>query len=298
MQSITSPKSAHPHKRRKHRGGYKPSTGLNWQTDVKRIFEIVKLARERDTPLNVFFTLRTPSTLPDEKRKRWVTRKVAHLGQALGRKPRCQPKICITVYERKPDGQLHAHGLIYVVPGNDDVVAKWCKTIDASEGPNMVHARHAVKSDTVYITKQRHPFHPETEKDHWHRRQKGALIIGKRWTATAAARALLIEEHRQTTPPLHRQLLSCELGEAPEPSQGFVQNEPQWSLFLNKPVHRRRLGLSQYDLANLVSASQPTLANAVAGRFGLSAWLVNRLRKTLLTNANDNPHVNYARTAT
>lgn len=45
---------------------------------------------------------------------------------------------------------------------------------------------------------------------------------------------------------------------------------------------RKRYGLSQDQLAGLVGVSQPTYANAIAGRFGLSPFAARRLRGVLL----------------
>jgi hypothetical protein len=46
---------------------------------------------------------------------------------------------------------------------------------------------------------------------------------------------------------------------------------------------RRRFGLAQHQLAALIGVTQPTYANAIAGRFGLSPFAARRLRDVLLT---------------
>jgi hypothetical protein len=48
---------------------------------------------------------------------------------------------------------------------------------------------------------------------------------------------------------------------------------------------RRRLGLTQCELARRAGISQPQLANVVAGRFGLAAWPAARLQNLLLVEA-------------
>lgn len=53
------------------------------------------------------------------------------------------------------------------------------------------------------------------------------------------------------------------------------------SAALELEYHRRRRGLSQQQLGRLAGLSQPTLANAVRGRFGLSRQAANRIREVL-----------------
>ncbi len=88
------------------------------------------------------------------------------------------------------------------------------------------------------------------------------------------------------------------------PPRALVEGETQLPLFphLAKPVsrvhefghgtappavaleiefHRRRLGLTQTELARRAGISQPQLANVIAGRFGLAAWPAARLREAL-----------------
>jgi hypothetical protein len=48
---------------------------------------------------------------------------------------------------------------------------------------------------------------------------------------------------------------------------------------------RRRLGLTQSELAQRAGISQPQLANVVAGRFGVAAWPAARIRDVLLVKA-------------
>ena len=45
---------------------------------------------------------------------------------------------------------------------------------------------------------------------------------------------------------------------------------------------RRQRGVTQKQLGRIAGISQPTLANAIAGRFPLSEWAANRLREALL----------------
>lgn len=46
--------------------------------------------------------------------------------------------------------------------------------------------------------------------------------------------------------------------------------------------HRTRFGLSQDQLARLIGVSQPTYANVIGSRFGLSSFAAKRLREVLL----------------
>ncbi len=50
---------------------------------------------------------------------------------------------------------------------------------------------------------------------------------------------------------------------------------------LELEFRRRQLGLSQRELGKLVGLSQPTLANAVGGLYGLSRGAVTRLKRVL-----------------
>lgn len=168
---------------KRKRGGHRSSTGLRWREDVKVIYALLKTTRERRMPLNHFLTLRAPEHLSESEKKRHISRRIAHLGQAVKR--RGYPWFYIVVYEKNPGGLLHAHALAHIPRSCADIVQRYADGL-------IVHAIPAGPRHPAYITKQRHPLPPDVERYIRHRREKGAEIPGKRWTAS---RGLLEAAH-------------------------------------------------------------------------------------------------------
>jgi hypothetical protein len=112
-------------KRRKRRkkGGWQARAGLKW-AQVKAVFEFAKLAQQERLSLNAFFTVKPDRRCStDQERKRDISKKIAHLGQAIkgrGRAPRQIHFVGITVYEKERSGILHAHLLVRVEADGED----------------------------------------------------------------------------------------------------------------------------------------------------------------------------------
>jgi hypothetical protein len=147
--------------RRKHRGGWRSTTGLRWP-EVKQIHEIHKLARQAGLPFNVFGSLRLPDDLTATQGKRVISRAVAHLGQTLQR--RGQPHVALTVFEKRPGDRLHAHYLGHVERDNRDVVDRWTAAYNARHGIDAAVVTAAHPKGMGYITKQRLPLSPPRAK--------------------------------------------------------------------------------------------------------------------------------------
>ena len=70
-------------RRKRKKGGWRARKGLTW-AQVKEVFEFAKLARQAGFPLNAFFTIKADKRCStDQERKRDLSRKIAHLGQAI-----------------------------------------------------------------------------------------------------------------------------------------------------------------------------------------------------------------------
>ena len=132
--------------------------------------------------MNVLVTINPGCDNDDAERKRYCSRKIAHLGQALKR--RGQPHIGVTTFEKELQGELHAHHLLHVRPQNFDVLARIADGIS-------IHFRTAAMTDPAYITKHRLPGSPEFEAYAGHKRRRGAKITGQRVHYTQAAKTLL-----------------------------------------------------------------------------------------------------------
>jgi hypothetical protein len=187
-------KAAPKTKRRKRKkGGWRARAGLTW-AQVKDVYEFAKLARHAGFPLNAFVTIKANwRCSTDQDRKRDISRKIAHFGQAIkgrGRAPRQIHFVGVTGYEKERNGVLHAHLLVHV--------------------ENFVFAKQLADGDTIdvirarpyhlaYITKQRLPFSPEIEATHWHRRQPSEKIAGVRLSLSTDARALIAAQRSQQT---------------------------------------------------------------------------------------------------
>lgn len=276
--------------RRKRKGGWRSSKALTWQ-QVKQIAGMNGLARRARTPLNAFATITPADGLPPSKAKRRVATLVGRLGQALKR--RGVQHVGLTVYERTPGGQLHGHHLAHVPREHDDILARWADGDERHVAP--------VKDSGVvsYITKQRHALPPDflaTLNGKPHQHQPGAEIPGKRWTPTKAMLALAA---RETTQPVRAAAVVPKAPPAPSwqfdasgqfmlfgaPSgirlEGFWAGKLPASVANDVLARQKGLGLTQGELARLVGISRPQLANALAGRFGLSRQPVARLQAVL-----------------
>jgi hypothetical protein len=147
-------------------------------------------AKKVYAPLNVFVTIRAPMNVSDAEGKRIISRRIAHLGQALKRHR--QDHIGVTIYEKGP--HLHAHHLAYVAPRNMKLVMDWNEGEDSD-----VHVRKADWFAPIYATKQRKWMGPEIEDKISTQRgrrpwEKGAHIAGPRLAFTKEAKAIM--EHR------------------------------------------------------------------------------------------------------
>jgi hypothetical protein len=172
-------------RRGRRKGGWQARAGLKW-AQVKAVFEFAKLAREEGLPLNAFFTIKPDwRCSTDQERKRDISRKIAHLGQAIkgrSRAPRQIHFVGVTVYEKERSGVLHAHMLVRV---EDFAYAK-----QKADG-DIINVTRAKPYHLGYITKQRVPFGPEIDTTHWHRRQPGEKIVGVRLSFSMDAKALI-----------------------------------------------------------------------------------------------------------
>jgi hypothetical protein len=201
-----------PRKRRK--GGWRALAGLTWG-QVKDVFEFAKLAHQAGFPLNAFFTIKADwRCSTDQERKRDLSRKLAHLGQAIkgrGRTPRQIHFVGATVYEKERNGVLHAHLLVRV---EDFAFAK-----HLADGDAIVVIR-ASPCHLAYITKQRLPFSPEVEATHWHRRQPSEKIVGVRLSFSADAKALIAAQRtkEQST------MIAAPPSRPPTPRRSAVQS--------------------------------------------------------------------------
>jgi hypothetical protein len=136
--------------------------------------------------LNAFITIKADwRCSTDQERKRDLSRKIAHLGQAIkgrGRTPRQTHFVGVTAYEKKLSGVLHAHMLVHV----EDLAfaEEW------ADG-DTINVKRAKPCHLNYITKQRRPLSPDFEATCGHSRQRSEKIIGARLSYSADAKALI-----------------------------------------------------------------------------------------------------------
>jgi hypothetical protein len=172
-------------RRRRKKGGWPARAGLKW-TQVKEVFEFAKLARQAGFPLNAFFTIKADQRCStDQERKRDISRKIAHLGQAIKGRCRAQRQIhfvSVTVYEKKPSGVLHAHLLVHV--------ERFPFANQRADG-EIINVKRAKPCHLAYITKQRLPLSPNFEAVCRHFRQASEKIVGVRLSFSTDAKALI-----------------------------------------------------------------------------------------------------------
>lgn len=291
-------------RRKKRRGGWRPSKALRWKADVKVIYGLAAAARKSRKPLNVMATIRVPHDIgSDAAGKRAISRATAHLGQSLQR--RGVRHIGLTVFEKKPGGHLHGHHLVHVPHEHDDLIARW---VDGAAA-NVRDACPADWNVIGYVTKQRRSLPPGAESNVRHRREPGAEIVGPRWTPTKGLLACVsTQEEREQAgtgkfkKERHSKGLKRAKAGAPGAPPWALDEAGQFLLFgkaseirlsnfwsgLVPPevaadidARRKALGISKGELARRAGVSRPTLSNAMAGRFGLSRQPVALLQAAL-----------------
>ena len=309
---ATRKKRGRPAKRGRPR---KPRQG-GWRTTSYISHDLRKDTRRKASllqragyPFTVFATVRPPAVMSDAEAKRYVGLQFARLGQALERKGHSY--VGFISFEKK-GGLLHGHMPLHARREQMPVVKSWAHRFDPiwpephERGASVErHARPYASSDIKYALKQHKPCGPGYEpllKFY----QKGEPFRGRRvsWTKKALAiirqaevdAATLVERLAvKAKPPTLRVVVSNPV--VPEPVQ--------LSLFASceKPIsrlaqfgggvippavaqeveaRRRWRGLTQQELADAIMVARPTLANAMQGRFPLSAWAATRLREFLL----------------
>jgi hypothetical protein len=177
---------------------------------VKQVSALDYLARSAGL-IPLFVTIRAPKGEPAAKGKRFIAKRLGHLGQSLQRDTRSrrgQPHIGMTVYEVAPDeSHLHAHHIVYLTRRADmKIVARWADVFEPKRTGKRhdvtMHARPACLNDIGYMTKQRLPLSPDFEANTTHRRKPGGFIPGPRWALTKHFRAMAALERSEVPPPV------------------------------------------------------------------------------------------------
>lgn len=302
-EGRSEPKNRAQSSKRKRRGGW-PARKCISRNVYKRTLVEARVVQQAGFPMNWFITQRYPEgARNDAEAKRRLGLSVDRIGQTLER--RGQPYVALKVFEKPAGGLLHVHALISVLPENRDVIERWADRVDGTRprksGEDATgvdrHARPAVASDVEYILKEHHfagPF--ERKGAFW---EKSEAITGTRVCWTTTARSIIKRAERPAERP------------APAPRLAVVAGAQQLSLFQDdtretRPVARlrdfggglvppavareirflsNRHGIGITSLARAAHISQPTLSNALDGRFPLSAWAARRLRERLLDAA-------------
>ncbi len=169
-------------KPRKRKGGWPTTTGLTW-AEVKQIDDLCHRLRSAGYPLNWFISIRPPDDIvSDAERKAYCYKRAGRLADKLRR--RGVEVLAVRCFEKPLYGKLHLHVLAHVPRHLNDEFAGWGDgTITHIKPAKLLHVR--------YLTKERHPLHPDFEKQTEHQWQKSAPFRGQRWSLTPAAKALL-----------------------------------------------------------------------------------------------------------
>jgi hypothetical protein len=257
---------------KKRKGGWGTSTGLTRQ-QVKNMYEAAYVARSMGQALGVAVTF-NPDNRDGESagaRMRWIGKKVYGLAQALKR--RGQPWIAIIVWQWPIGGRLHCHVLVWIEPGNHDVVSRF----------HNLPAVHVTKwgRDIGYFTRERLPSGPpEYENRKRWKWVKGNKITGQRLTISAALKDYTTEHLAD------RQLMA-------QPKPKPVSVAPvQLNLFdtglpalppppFNLAAERKRRGLTQSAIGQMIGLRQPHVANVERGHDRLSPARIRVLRHIL-----------------
>jgi hypothetical protein len=261
-------------RRKKRKGGWRTRTGLTRQ-QVSDMYEAAYVARSMGQALSVAVTF-NPDNRDGESagaRMRWIGKKVYGLAQALKR--HAQPWIAMIVWQWPIGGRLHCHVLVWIEPGNHDVVSRF----------HNLPAVHVTKwgSDIGYFTRERLPSGPpEYEARQRWPRVTGNKITGQRLTISAALKALVTEHLAD------RQLMAQP---RPKPAQPVSVAPVQLALFdglpalppppFNLAAERKRRGLTQSTIGQMIGLRQPHVANVERGHDRLSPARQRVLRHIL-----------------
>lgn len=147
--------------------------------EVKAISQLAHIA-EFNVRLDIM-----PDEGTDAERKRFISRKIAHLTQTLKRRGRRH--VGVTVHEKTATADLHGHHLFRLEPSDFDILASYDGTIIRP----LKFRRDQREEKVNYATKQRVALPPDFEKTIKHRRQRGVAFRGKRVSYTEAALALM-----------------------------------------------------------------------------------------------------------
>jgi hypothetical protein len=168
--------STKPNRRRPRKPGWPSTTGLLW-SEVKEIYEINNATERLGIPLNAFVSINPDDTfISDSIRKRACYKLESNFLSRLRRKG--VPFLALRVFEKKIDGSLHMHLLIHLPRFLINEAIQWSNS--------NIDIRKSGKHHIGYITKQRHPQHPNFERLVKHTRQKSASFCGKRWSISKA----------------------------------------------------------------------------------------------------------------
>jgi hypothetical protein len=282
----------------RRKGGWTPSKFLEW-ADVADAHWLVD-----QYGLNVSLDI-MPDQGSDQERKRFIQQKTNRLGEAISRR-RGEWPIGFTTFEKGgPDNRdLHGHHMVKVDRRDFDVIERHAdgEIVRAS----ILKTRTDRLAKAGYITKQRRGGKAASGPLSQHRyEQSPAPVLGKRisWTKTAAAILQPRRDDRAARKALQaarqRALVAETIAKAASirlVGQGELFHELERPAARLRDFHggilppapalelefrRRRLGLTQRQLASMAGLSQPQYANAVQGRFGLSPSAAARLKAVL-----------------
>lgn len=269
---------------KERRGGWKHTKYLTW-SEVKDVHFITYQGR-----LNFCFDI-MPESGADQERKRFIHTKAARIKQALKRWG-ITPVGYISFEKGGPsNADLHGHFQVHIPPKHYGIA-------DRHADGFVVKATHlktpSSRQDRAsYNTKQRKPGPPEFERNCWHRYEKNpAPIPGKKISFTPGALALL--ESRDRAREIRQretvaQIMQTgqiemfpEINDPPSRLREYRAGILSPSVALELDFHRKRHGWTQKELGHRARLSQAQIANALSGRFGLSAEATARLKAVLL----------------
>ncbi len=168
--------------KKKHLGGWRSTKALEWR-DVKQIVECEHTLKTHGLVLNIFCTINAPKIfISDQERKRFCYRKLDNIRLYLKR--RGYPFLCIRVFEKTCENNLHLHALLHVPRSlHDELVG--------TKNEFQIDIRVAKSIHVNYITKMRKTLPPNLESQIRHIRKKGLAFKGRRWSFSKELSSLL-----------------------------------------------------------------------------------------------------------
>lgn len=258
-------------RRRRKKGGW-PERKTITRDQWREALNADRIARNTygDTRRRIVISINPPAREGETVKQRKCRLNLiasSHIPQAFKRAK--HPEwIAWTVWQHPIEGRLHCHVIAWIDPEYDNVLARVCDGADIHKRP--------WNNDVRYLLMQRQPGAPEWEARQQWRYVPGQPIKGSMLSISRALKDCITlweadRAHKARPAPAPRKLRDSLFDDLP------ALPPPVFDL----AAERRRRGLSQAALAELIGLKQPHIANVERGHDSLSPARLRAIRYVL-----------------